>query len=124
MRTEIINQRNKKGDQLFTRHGFNRVGFLFLGFINSPPDRGAVSRLELEDHGEQGGVDVPDAGEDEGDDGEAGHAPHHAHLHVQEPGREVRPLCRPELQAAISLQFENGGQSRIYRMEKIFRVQS
>ena len=117
MRTEIINQRNKKGDQLFTRHRFNRVRVLFLGFINSPPDRGAVSRLELEDHGEQGGVYVPDAGEDEGDDGEAGHAPHHAHLHVQEPGREVRPLCRPELQATISLQFECGGQIRIYRME-------
>ena len=46
-------------------------------------------------------VIIPDAGEDEGDDGEAGHAPHHAHLHVQEPGGEVRPLYRPELQAAI-----------------------
>ena len=48
-------------------------------------------------------VYLPDAGEDKGDDGEAGHAPHHAHLHVQEPGREVSPLCRPELQAAITL---------------------
>ena len=46
---------------------------------------------------------LPDAGEDEGDDGETGHAPHHAHLHVQEPGGEVSPLCRPELQAAIPL---------------------
>ena len=53
---------------------------------------------------------LPDAGEDEGDDGEAGHAPHHAHLHVQEPGREVSPLCRPELQAAIPLKFRCRGQ--------------
>ena len=37
-----------------------------------PFDCCAVSRLELQHHGEQGGVDVPDAGEDEGDDGEAG----------------------------------------------------
>ena len=37
-----------------------------------PFDCCAVSSLELQHHGEQGGVDVPDAGEDEGDDGEAG----------------------------------------------------
>ena len=88
-----------------------------------PFDCCAVSSLELQHHGEQGGVDVPDAGEDEGDDGEAGqqqlitgsrdrmpccdwspgHAPHHAHLHVQQPGREVRPLRRPEVPAAVTL---------------------
>ena len=46
---------------------------------------------------------LPDAGKDEGDDGEAGHAPHHAHLHVQQPRREVRPLLGPELLAASAL---------------------
>ena len=102
--------------------------FSFQHFRNSPPDCSAVRCLELEDHGEQGGVYVPriepvfccvhmyrvnvlpDAGEDEGDDGEAGHAPHHAHLHVQEPGRELSPLRGPELQAAIPLKFRCRGQ--------------
>ena len=70
----------------------------------SPPDRGAVGRLELEHHGQQGGVDVPDTGEDEGDDGEAGDAPDDAHLDVQEPGRQVGPLLGPELPAASPLQ--------------------
>ena len=54
-----------------------------------PFDCCAVSRLELQHHGEQGGVDVPDAGEDEGDDGEAGNAPDHTHLHVQQPGSQI-----------------------------------
>ena len=53
---------------------------------------------------------LPDAGEDEGDDGEAGHAPHHAHLHVQQPSRELSPLRGPELQAAIPLKFRCRGQ--------------
>ena len=69
----------------------------------SPPNSGAVGGLELEQHGEEGGVYVPDAGEYEGDDGEAGDAPHHAHLHVQQPRREVRPLLGPELLAASAL---------------------
>ena len=43
----------------------------------------AVCRLELQDHGEQGGVNVPDGGKDEGDDGQAGDAPDYAHLHLQ-----------------------------------------
>ena len=68
-----------------------------------------VCQIELlasnrhEQHGEEGGVYVPDAGEYEGDDGEAGDAPHHAHLHVQQPRREVRPLLGPELLAASAL---------------------
>ena len=59
--------------------------------------------LELQYHGQQGGVDVPDTGEDKGDDGEAGDAPDDAHLDVQEPGRQVGPLLGPELLAASSL---------------------
>ena len=59
--------------------------------------------LELQYHGQQGGVDVPDAGEDKGDDGEAGDAPDDTHLHVQQPGSQIRPLPRPELLAASSL---------------------
>ena len=55
------------------------------GSLLLPADSGAVCRLELQDHGEEGGVDVPDAGEDEADDGEAGHAPHKPHLHIQQP---------------------------------------
>ena len=56
MRAEIINQRNtKRGSSFYTTwiqsNAFNS--------INSPPDSGAVRGLELEDHGEQGGVDVP-----------------------------------------------------------------
>ena len=54
-----------------------------------PFDCCAVSSLELQHHGEQGGVDVPDAGEDKGDDGEAGDAPDDTHLHVQQPGSQI-----------------------------------
>ena len=69
-----------------------------------PFDCCAVSSLELQHHGEQGGVDVPDAGEDEGDDGEAGNAPDHTHLHVQQPGSQIWPLPGPELLTASSLE--------------------
>ena len=72
-----------------------------------PFDCCAVSSLELQHHGEQGGVDVPDAGEDEGDDGETGHAPHEPHLHIQQPSCQVIPLRCPELLASISLKHEN-----------------
>ena len=68
-----------------------------------PFDCCAVSSLELQHHGEQGGVDVPDAGEDKGDDGEAGDAPDDSHLHVQQPGSQICPLFGPELLAASSL---------------------
>ena len=54
-----------------------------------PPYCGAVGLLELQYHRQQGGVDVPDTGEDEGDDGEAGNAPDHTHLHVQQPGSQI-----------------------------------
>ena len=59
--------------------------------------------LELQYHGQQGGVDVPDTGEDKGDDGEAGDAPDDSHLHVQQPGSQICPLLGPELLAASSL---------------------
>ena len=42
-----------------------------------------VCCLELQDHGEQGGVNIPDRGEDKGDDGQARDAPDHAHLHLE-----------------------------------------
>lgn len=45
----------------------------------------AVCCLELQDHGEQGRVNVPDGGKDEGDDGEAGDAPDDTHLNLQQP---------------------------------------
>ena len=56
-----------------------------LAFSLLPADSGAVCRLELQDHGEEGGVYVPDAGKDEADDGEAGHAPNEPHLHIEQP---------------------------------------
>ena len=59
--------------------------------------------LELQYHGQQGGVDVPDTGKDKGDDGEAGDAPDDSHLHVQQPGSQICPLPGPELLAASSL---------------------
>ena len=74
-------------------------------FISVPLDSGAICSLELQHHGEEGRVDVPDAGEYKGDDGEAGHAPNHSHLHIQQPGGQVGPLGCPELFASIFLKI-------------------
>ena len=50
---------------------------------------GRALRLpELENEGEEGRVDVPDGGEHEDDDREAGHAPHEPHLDLQQPEAE------------------------------------
>ena len=68
-----------------------------------PADSCAVRCLELEDHGEESGVYVPDAGKDEADDGETGHTPHKPHLHIQQPWCQTVPLIGPELFTPIPL---------------------
>jgi hypothetical protein len=64
-------------------------------------DGGAVRLPELKHEGEQGRVDVPDGGEDEDDDGEAGDAPDEPHLYLQKPKAEtLEQVATHSLEAA------------------------